>query len=100
MERVLHRFEFSAQEKDGVGIRCAVEMRNAASMSKINGPCGVLIIARTKESPHSALNYMVSSIKALANSGLLQTDRIRQFHFDKISSFEEVIEIFIIALND
>lgn len=100
MQRVLYRFEFSALEENGVGVKCSVEMKNAASQGIIQAPCGLVIITRTKQSPNTAIGCLNASVRALSNSGLLPTERIRQFHFDKISSFEETCEIFIIALNE
>jgi hypothetical protein len=100
MERVLHRFEFPITSEHGIGTDAMLRLRIAARENPTVSPVGVLIKANTKKHPRSAIGILAVVVRALTNSGLVRQDQIREFHFSRLSSFEETAEIYLVALDD
>lgn len=98
MERVVHHFEFST--KVPFATANFNELVQLAEKEPVEGPCGLIIRAHTKENSDSAINILSSIVRLLTNTGLIEQKSLRQFHFDRDSSFEETIEVFVIGLGD
>lgn len=100
-ERVLHRFEFSTNEDHGIGIPCAIDLKSAFdAYGEIRSPCSLIIKAETKKKPNEAMRFLIKITRALSDSGLIKTERFREIYFSRVSSFEEKVEFFLVALDD
>jgi len=100
INRVIHGFEFPITEEAGIGTVASIQLQEYAALNKIDSPVGIVIKANTNQHPRTAIGLLSTVVRALVNSGLVDQDRIRQFHFDRMASNEETIECYIISLDD
>lgn len=101
MGRILLALEIPLTKLDIiVDTMSLLEMRGLARVNAISGPYGLIVIARTYDQEKSSLAYLNSVVRSLIKTGLVKPNKLKQFHFDKVSSAEEILDVYLILCDD
>lgn len=96
-ERVLHHFQFPTGPQ--LDLDTLAEMKNAAGPTPIL-PCGLIIMVRTKDKASLLHRVTDQVINALDATKLVDVQCIRQMMVERQSSFDEIVDVFIVGLTD
>ncbi len=94
--KVLYNFEFVAGPVPPETIQ---EMQSMAEV-QLTAPIGILLMVRTKDKAQLIHSVLDSVLKALQSTKLVDVNQIRQMLVERESSFEEIAELYIFALEE